>query len=66
MSELANMIGKGNARTNIDYIFIVKVYLTLGKKANYLFDTGELGFDLKTEMVVVFMGSQGFSIFSRK
>jgi len=27
----------------------LKCDLTLGKKANYLFDTGELGFDLKTE-----------------
>ena len=27
----------------------IKCTLTLGKKKNYLFDTGELGFDLKTE-----------------
>ena len=48
--ELANMAGKGNARTNIDYVpGSLKCDLTLGKKANYLFDTGELGFDLKTE-----------------
>ena len=48
--ELANMIGKGNARTKIDYVpGSLKCDLTLGKKANYLFDTGELGFDLKTE-----------------
>jgi len=47
--ELANM-AKGSARTNIDYIAgSLKCDLTLGKKANYLFDTGELGFDLKTE-----------------
>ena len=44
------MAGKGNARTNIDYVpGSLKCDLTLGKKANYLFDTGELGFDLKTE-----------------
>ena len=49
-AELANMAGKGNARTNIDYVpGSLKCDLTLGKKANYLFDTGELGFDLKTE-----------------
>ena len=49
-AELANMVGKGNARTNIDYVpGSLKCDLTLGKKANYLFDTGELGFDLKTE-----------------
>ena len=48
--ELANMAGKGNARTNIDYVpGSLKCDLTLGKKANYLFDTGELGFDLRTE-----------------
>ena len=47
--ELANM-AKGSARTNIDYIpGSLKCDLTLGKKANYLFDTGELGFDLETE-----------------
>jgi len=49
-AELANMAGKGNARTNIDYVSgSLKCDLTLGKKKNYLFDTGELGFDLKTE-----------------
>ncbi len=49
-AELANMIGKGNARTNVDYVpGSLKCDLTLGKKANFLFDTGELGFDLKTE-----------------
>jgi len=48
--ELANMAGAGNARTNIDYEpGSLKCNLTLGKKANYLFDTGELGFDLETE-----------------
>ena len=47
--ELANM-GKSSARTNIEYEpGSLKCDLTLGKKANYLFDTGELGFDLETE-----------------
>ena len=49
-AELANMAGAGNARTNIDYVpGSLKCDLTLGRKANFLFDTGELGFDLKTE-----------------
>ena len=49
-AELANMVGKGNARTNIDYVpGSLKCDLTLGKKKNFLFDTGELGFDLRTE-----------------
>ena len=49
-AELANMAGKGNARTTIEYDpGSLKCDLTLGKKKNYLFDTGELGFDLKTE-----------------
>jgi hypothetical protein len=48
--ELANMQGDKAARINIKPIDgSVKLNLTLGKKANYLFDTGELGFDLKTE-----------------
>ena len=48
--ELANMQGDKAARININPIDgSVKCTLTLGKKANYLFDTGELGFDLKTE-----------------
>ena len=47
--ELANM-AKGSARTNIEYEpGSLKCDLTLGKKQPYLFDTGELGFDLKTE-----------------
>ena len=47
--ELANM-GKGSARTTIEYDpGSLKCTLTLGKKQNFLFDTGELGFDLKTE-----------------
>jgi len=48
--ELANMKGDTAARVNITPIDgSVKLNLTLGKKKNYLFDTGELGFDLKTE-----------------
>tara|TARA_Y100001963_G_scaffold23311_1_gene30899 strand:+ start:1529 stop:2707 length:1179 start_codon:yes stop_codon:yes gene_type:complete len=48
--ELANMQGDKAARININPIDgSVKCTLTLGRKANYLFDTGELGFDLKTE-----------------
>ena len=48
--ELANMQGDKAARVNITPIDrSVKCTLTLGKKANYLFDTGELGFDLETE-----------------
>jgi hypothetical protein len=48
--ELANMQGDKSSRININPIDgSVKCTLTLGKKANYLFDTGELGFDLKTE-----------------
>ncbi len=47
--ELANM-AKGTARTTIEYEpKSLKCNLTLGKKRNYLFDTGELGFDLETE-----------------
>jgi hypothetical protein len=49
-AELANMGGDKTARINIDLIpGSLKCTLTLGKKNNYLFDTGELGFDLKTE-----------------
>lgn len=48
--ELANMGGSAGARAHIDLVpGSIKCTLTLGKKANYLFDTGELGFDLKTE-----------------
>ena len=47
--ELANM-AKGSARTTIEYDpGSLKCTLTLGMKRNFLFDTGELGFDLKTE-----------------
>ena len=43
-------MGKSSARTNIEYEpGSLKCDLTLGKKKDYLFDTGELGFDLKTE-----------------
>ena len=48
--ELANMRDDKSSRVTIMPIDgSVKCTLTLGKKANYLFDTGELGFDLKTE-----------------
>jgi hypothetical protein len=48
--DLANMGGDKTGRVNIDLISgSLKCTLTLGKKANFLFDTGELGFDLKTE-----------------
>ena len=48
--ELANMRGDNSARVNIEPIDkSVKCTLTLGKKTDYLFDTGELGFDLETE-----------------
>lgn len=48
--ELANMRSDKSTRINIEPIDgSLKCTLTLGKKANYLFDTGELGFDLKTE-----------------
>ena len=48
--ELANMREDKSSRINIEPIDrSLKCTLTLGKKANYLFDTGELGFDLKTE-----------------
>ena len=48
--ELSNMRGDKSTRINIKPIEdSIKLNLTLGKKAPYLFDTGELGFDLKTE-----------------
>jgi len=48
--ELANMREDKSSRINIEPIDgSLKCTLTLGRKANYLFDTGELGFDLKTE-----------------
>ena len=48
--ELSNMRGDTSSRINIKPIDgSIKCTLTLGKKTDYLFDTGELGFDLKTE-----------------
>lgn len=48
--ELANMGESAGARSHINLVpGSIKCILTLGKKANYLFDTGELGFDLETE-----------------
>ena len=48
--ELANIKDDNSARINIKPVDgSVKCTLTLGRKANYLFDTGELGFDLETE-----------------
>lgn len=48
--ELANMGESAGARSHIDLVTgSIKCTLTLGKKNNYLFDTGELGFDLQTE-----------------
>ena len=48
--ELANMKSDKSTRFKIKPIDgSVKLNLTLGKKAKYLFDTGELGFDLITE-----------------
>ena len=48
--ELANMKEDNAARININPIDgSIKCTLTLGKKKDYLFDTGELGFDLETE-----------------
>lgn len=49
-AELANMNQSAGARAHIDLVpNSIKCTLTLGKKAEYLFDTGELGFDLQTE-----------------
>ena len=48
--ELANM--KSDKSTRFKIVPIedsLKLNLTLGRKAPYLFDTGEIGFDLKTE-----------------
>ena len=48
--ELSNMKSDKSTRLKIKPIEdSLKLNLTLGKKAPYLFDTGELGFDLKTE-----------------
>merc|ERR1712025_765644 len=49
-AETANMAEKGSPRININLEpGSLKCNLTLGKKQPYLFDTGELAFDLKTE-----------------
>ena len=49
-AELANMGGDKTARVDIDLVpNSIKCTLTLGKKKEFLFDTGELGFDMKTE-----------------
>ena len=49
-AELANMGGDKTARVEIDLVpNSIKCTLTLGKKKEFLFDTGELGFDMKTE-----------------
>ena len=48
--ELANVKSDKSTRFTIQPIDgSVKLNLTLGKKKNYLFDTGELGFDLVTD-----------------
>ena len=48
--ETANMAEKGAPRVNINLQpGSLKCNLTLGRKQPYLFDTGELAFDLKTE-----------------
>tara|TARA_B100000035_G_scaffold312933_1_gene325496 strand:- start:2128 stop:3300 length:1173 start_codon:yes stop_codon:yes gene_type:complete len=48
-AEVANAGGKSSV-TTIDMVSgSLKCNLTLGKKKNYLFDTGELGFDMKSE-----------------
>jgi len=49
-AELANISGSSSSRVHINLVpNSIKCTLTLGKKSNYLFDTGELGFDLETE-----------------
>lgn len=49
-AELANMGGDKTARVDIDLVpNSIKCTLTLGKKKEFLFDTGELGFDMNTE-----------------
>lgn len=49
-AELANMGGDKTGRVDIDLIpGSIKCTLTLGKKKDFLFDTGELGFDMRTE-----------------
>lgn len=49
-AELANMAEDSSSRIHIDLVpNSISCTLTLGKKTNYLFDTGELAFDLVTE-----------------
>jgi hypothetical protein len=49
-AEVANAGGKGGQPAQIDAVKgSLKCTLTLGKKKNYLFDTGELGFDMQTQ-----------------
>lgn len=49
-AEVANAGGSTGQPTKIDAVKgSLKCTLTLGKKKNYLFDTGELGFDMKTQ-----------------
>jgi len=48
--ELANLGGDKSARVRLDLVpGSLKCTLTLGKKKDYLFDTGELGFDIQSE-----------------
>lgn len=48
--ELANLGGDKSVRVNLDLVpGSLKCTLTLGKKKDYLFDTGELGFDIQSE-----------------
>ena len=59
--ELANMKGDKSARINITPIDgSVKCTLTLGRKKPYLFDTGELAFDMKTEKGSIHGQSRNF------
>jgi hypothetical protein len=48
--EVANVGGAKSARVDLDLVpGSIKCTLTLGKKTNYLFDTGELGFDIQSK-----------------
>ena len=59
-AETANMADT-KARINIDLIGgSIKCDLTLGKKNDYLFDTGELAFDMKTEKGSIHGQSRNF------
>jgi hypothetical protein len=49
-AEVANARGKSGQPEEINVVRkSLKCNLTLGKKKNYLFDTGELGFDMETK-----------------